>query len=497
MNKGLLICFLLIGCCVPYLGAQTFSSVLLDAETKQPIPYAAIVYGTEQGVITNENGEFNFTIDRNTQQLDSIYISCMGYIKKGYTHAQLKATEIFLNPGGFNLEGVELLGRGLTAEQIVQNMVDSIPVNYQQMPVKKKFFLRQSTFDELDEANVVLKSSTIADINEDTIEKLVNELPKKTEYHTETYGELYKWNNQVKLKILKATEMYDKEKQATYKGLNHSLQKILRKHVKEDSYFKIKTGPISTKFDLDTIIGRPELVDEINDSITTSIKMNYLASRENRLAQIERQVFGEKSRLEVIEKRKNYNFHKKETIEKDGERFYVITFEPQKNAKLKGKMFINTIDFALVRIEYENVKPLKGLNLLGIKYEEPRYEGVAEFEKMKNGKYELHFSSLKHNFYIKVRRPFKIAEKNKNAKGRRKQNEITIDLYLTAKSANTFEWVALETKGSSKSAFDMVPQRKLVEIIYSTQYDNSYWDGKTIISPTNVIEDFAILEKSN
>lgn len=480
---------------VSILKAQTFSSILLDGETNLPIPYAAIVFGKEQGVITNEEGQFTFTMDRDTKSLDSIYISCMGYLKKGFTKKQLQDSILYLQPGGFNLEGVELLGQGLTADQIVQYMVDSIPINYTQLPVRKKFFLRQSTFDELDEARIVLKSSTMPEVNEIVIEDMMRRLPKKSEYHTETYGELFKSGDRVKLKVLKATEMYDKQKQATYNGLNHALKKILRQHVRGDSYFKIKTGPISTKMDLDTIIGRPELAENPNDSAETSIQLNYLANREKRLAKIEGQVFGKKSRLEVIEKRKNYLFFKEKTIKKDGERFYVISFEPKKNGRLAGKMFINTINFALVRIEYQNIKPLKGLNLLGVRYNEPLYEGVAEFSKMKNGKYELHFSSLKHNFFVKVRRPFKVAEKNKNTKGRRKQNEITLDLYLTAKSVNTFEWVALESKGSSQSTFEKVPQRKLVEVVYRTQYDDSYWEGMTIVSPTTIIKDFAILGK--
>jgi len=494
MQKGILTLLILAGFLSKNLMAQTYSSQLLDSETQLPIPYAAIVYGKEQGVITNEEGQFTFTIDSDTRPLDSIYISCMGYLKKGFTKKHPLDSLTYLQPGGFNLKGVELLGQGLSAEQIIQQMVDSIPVNYPKLPVQKKFFLRQSTFDELNEAKMVLKSSTIPEINEIVIEDMIRQLPKKSEYHTETYGELFKSGNQVKLRVLKATEMYDKEKQATYSGLNHALKKILRQHVQEDSYFKIKTGPVSTKIDLDTIIGRPELVESPNDSTETSIKINYLSGRERRITEIERQVFGQKSRLEVIEKRKNYLFSKEETIQKDGEYFYVIHFAPKKSGKLTGKMFINTMDFALVRIEYQNSKPLKGLNLLGIKYNEPLYEGVAEFSKMKNGKYELHFSTLKHNFFVDVRRPFKVAEKNKNTKGRRKQNEITFDLYLTAKSVNTFEWVALESKGSSQSAFDMVPQRKLVEVVYRTQYDDSYWEGKTIVLPNSNLLDFTVIE---
>ena len=126
--------------CHMALHSQTFSSKLLDKETNQPIPYAAIVYGEEQGVISNEEGDFSFTIDRDTKVLDSIYISCMGYESKSFTQKDLSNNPIFLIPGGFQLTGVNLLGKGLTAREIVEKMVDSIPVNYNKMPVQKNSF---------------------------------------------------------------------------------------------------------------------------------------------------------------------------------------------------------------------------------------------------------------------------------------------------------------------------------------------------------------------
>lgn len=471
---------------------QTYSSKLLDAETQDPISFASIVYGQEQGVITNENGEFKFVIEKTTKSLDSIHISCMGYVDRRFSLKQLKDSILYLKPGGFELIGVDLMGKGLTANEIIDRMVESIPKNYNHMPVQKKFFLRQSTYDEIDEAKIKLKATTIPEIDDISIERIVDKFPKKTEYHTETYGNLYKAQGKVKLEVLKATEMYDKTKQATYRGINHDLLGLIKKYVREDSYFKIKTGPISTKMDLDTILGRPSL----DPQIETSIKTNYLTSRENRLNLIENQVFDANSRLEVIEKRKNYQFIKDKTFEKNGDRFYLIHFKPKNKARLKGTMFINAEDFALTRIEYENIMPIKPFKLLGVNYDEPKYQGVAEFAKMKNGKYELSFSTLKHNFFLNVKRPFKIAEKNKNVKGRRKQNEITLDLYLTAKSANIFEWVALETKGSSQGTFNKVPQRQIIEVKYNTEYDHNYWEDITIVSPSESIKEFAILEES-
>jgi len=63
--------------------AQTFSARVLDMETKQPIPYATVETGLNQGLITNEDGEFTFLLENIKQPQDSIFVSYMGYETKG------------------------------------------------------------------------------------------------------------------------------------------------------------------------------------------------------------------------------------------------------------------------------------------------------------------------------------------------------------------------------------------------------------------------------
>jgi len=87
MQKVLFKFLFLSGFAVQALIAQTFSATLLDAKSQLPVPYASIVYGKEQGVITNEEGLFSFTMTRDTKPLDSVYISCMGA-----TRAAIRAT---------------------------------------------------------------------------------------------------------------------------------------------------------------------------------------------------------------------------------------------------------------------------------------------------------------------------------------------------------------------------------------------------------------------
>ena len=52
-------------------------------ETKQSIPYATVETGLNQGLITNEDGEFTFLLENIKQPQDSIFVSYMGYETEG------------------------------------------------------------------------------------------------------------------------------------------------------------------------------------------------------------------------------------------------------------------------------------------------------------------------------------------------------------------------------------------------------------------------------
>lgn len=227
------------------------------------------------------------------------------------------------------------------------------------------------------------------------------------------------------------------------------------------------------------------------------LQRDFIAKRKERLGLIENQVFGKKSRLDVIRKSKRYVFQLQNTIKSEEDKGqYIISFSPKKYAALSGKLYINTDDFALTRIEYTNEKPVRPLKLLGIDYKETLYEGVAVYSKMKNGKYELTFSKLSHNQYLNAERPLKIVEKNKNTTGRRQQNEIVLELYYAAKNSHTFEWVAFERKGSSQTAFNKLPENLTGEISYRSKYEPNFWEGYTILEPNEAIESFEVIKNN-
>ena len=471
--------------------AQRYNAKIVDAQTSIPIPYVNLQYGKASGTITNEEGNFAFIIDSSVKRLDSVYISCLGYGRKGFTYNQILTDTIKLKPEAMELVGVDLFGTGLTGEEIIKKMKLLAPENYQSLPVQKRFFLRQSTTDSIFKAKLNLVSSSIPQINQFLLDSITKELPKTSKYYAETLGDMYKSGDNIKLLVNRGTELYNKENRATIDGLGNHLESIIKKHTKPDSYFKIKTGPISSKFNFN---GQASQSNETNKvELQGLVQRDLVTKRKERLMLIELQVFGNKSRLDVISKSYRYSFKLQRTIKnKEGINQYMITFSPKKSASFDGTLYINSDDFALTRIEYTNKKPIKPLKLLGIDYKETEYSGVAVFSKMKNGKYALAFSKLNQNESLKLARPLKIVEKNKNTKGRRQQNEVELELYYSATNTHTFEWIAFERKGSSQHTFDKIPEDIYGEISYLTKYEPNFWKDYTILEPNQALKAFEV-----
>ena len=84
--------------------AQSFSAKVIDEKTGEPIAYATIETGENQGMITNEEGDFTFHLDRIKQPKDSIYISYMGYETKGVLFEAQENLLVELTPKTFELK---------------------------------------------------------------------------------------------------------------------------------------------------------------------------------------------------------------------------------------------------------------------------------------------------------------------------------------------------------------------------------------------------------
>ena len=155
---------------------------------------------------------------------------------------------------------------------------------------------------------------------------------------------------------------------------------------------------------------------------------------------------------------------------------YVINCSPKKSDKFKGTLYINSEDFAVLRLDYENIKPLSKFKLLGISVSSYLEKGRMRFSKFDGKKYNLsYFQSTRANL-VSIKRPFKIIEKNKVVKGRNKQNQISAKLNFSTRSIYNKELQVFKIRKIDSKQYEEINEDNQVLPEYLKEFKTNFWD---------------------
>lgn len=497
-------------CVLNILNAQrTVTAKLIDSITQKPIPYATISLNDKYGVISNENGEFNMTIKKKVTSSDSLHISCLGYEKKLFPLETFNKPIVYLAPKIVDLDEVYISNKDYTADEIIQLVKDSIQSNYDFGYVKRKLFFRESNYAQINKSEFNIKRSTIPEINQKFVDSILADIPKNIDDHTEILAELYgKIGEQhpQKLEILKAAELIDRKNEVTFENYEKRFNDILRKYVKRDSYFKIKSGWFGGKEAIDSTFFETDSEKKEREQTDTFIeqrkkdelarKSGFLNFRKQHIHKFENHNFlSDDNKLNFLKKSNRYNFELLDYQFLDDAFVYKISFKPKRKAKFEGVIYVNTDDFAIVRADYKNVRDIKNFNLLGVSFKNYLREGTIIFQKNTNSKYVLKFMDETQGATFGVKRPLKIVEKNKNVRGRRKQNEVSGKLNFMINTLNKNEYIAFETSEISVDSFNSFNEKPEVTPTWLSAYDPNFWIDYNIIEPNEAIKGFKVIEE--
>lgn len=486
-------------------GAQTITSVVMDASTNSPIPYATVQLN-KRGVITNEEGRFSLQLDQGFKETDSLFISCIGYETVGKPLNRFTESTILMVPKAIELNPVIVSNRQYTGEDLIKEVKNHLQSNYDLGLTKKRLFFRDSYHQNLSKTDYTFKESTIDALNEKFLDSVLHTIPKKSSRYTEILGDFYgdfAKDNQ-KLTLIKASELYDKQEEVDLSALEEKFNEILRKNVKPDSYFKIKSGWFGTKVDAPDLLGE-ETDSEDAEALAKELeakkkkeedrKKNFAASKKKSLADIMNGLFFlEESKLNFINKSNRYQFTIVDFTYMGDQPIYLVDFEPKRSEDYKGRLYINADDFAVVRVDYHNVKSLKTFKLLGISLDQFLSKGKMIFSKNEEGRYQLQFLESESGAQIGIRRPLKIIELNKKVKGRNKQNELSLEIDMASTVTNKQQIVIFNTEGIGQQDFGAIEGHNKVLPTYMPSYDPEFWKGYNIMEPDQAIKEFTSKE---
>jgi hypothetical protein len=466
------------------LKAQSKKIKIIDSISFEPVPFATIFFSNNNGIISDEDGLFELIPEQYSKK-DSLFVSSMGFEPKQFSLDIFNDSIIRLVPKTISLKNVVVTNNQLSSNEIIDSVKLYIDKNYNFNITENKLFFRQEFNQELKKFKLNKFKSTIKDLTAESMDRMTDNLPKKSKNELESLSYYYVNSNidVPKIKLIKSRRTNDDNESDLSKSLGDKLEKSLRENLKSNSYFKIRSGWLPFSGDL-TFNGLWE-IDSTNQDQLNKLKEEEIKRKENfsigqkgRIQSVYlKSFFNPNSDLNFILKSKNYIFSESELTYLGNELVYVIECYPKRGDKYKGTIYVNSDDFAVVRIDYENIKPLSKFKLLGVSFSSNLEKGRMVFSKFENEKYSLSYYQNSRGNNISIKRPFKIIEKNKFVKGRKKQNQISAKLDFASSSIYNTELQVFRVRSIEETQFEEIDEKNQVLPIYLEEFKKDFWEG--------------------
>ncbi len=486
------------------INSQEISGIVIDSLNQKSISFATITSNFNKNTITNEEGSFRLFKDVSFIDEDSIYISSIGYNSLSVSVNKIDKLKIPLSPKIIALETVIVTNREkLSAIEIInkvnQNVKDVFDFDYK----NKKIFRRKTIMAEVERAEISIKKSSIKEFDQSFMDSIASTIPKKNNFYNEILSEFYGNRNpeNQKINILKSAELINKENEISFKTIQNKIQPIVDMRVKPDSYFKFKSGIFPIDIDLEGLDFMS--IDSTDNAQLEKIKNKKLDERKdfnlnnrNFIKDISNSYLdyeNKELKFEVFKKSRKFNFKFVEFSYLGYEPVYVIDYYPKSSkGKYRGRLFIHADDFALIRIDYQSIGLLRDFNLLGVFFRLEKRLVKRIFKKNDKGKYDLYFSENYYQSSFGLDRPLKIIEKNKNVRGRRKQNQLNMQINFTGNNRVKTEVIFIEINLLKVEDFKKFKEIDSDLPFKLNEYDPNFWKGYNIVEPSQILKEFKI-----
>jgi hypothetical protein len=428
--------------------AYTQHITVLDSISQEPIPFVH-VYDGNKGVIGSSKGTFYWQ----SNTADSISLSCMGYATKTVLVDQLKDS-LYMIPKAFTLAPIMVSNKTLTAKEIMAQVLENTPNNMDFGLSSSEVYVVVKGKDVVQKMDIEIKKSTIPELDQTFVDEIIQKVPREQEsvYYTQC-----KWLrdsgglNLHKLEVMQAANLKDSLSEATYTSMEETIDGVLKKRIKKDSYFKVKSGPlISVKID-----NEQEVDSTAQDSVSITPEdyakkqLGLLKHKGNTL------LFEEQNwALPFLDKPNKYTITNEGIVYDQRVPTYKLRFTSKKRKDYSGYLLVDVVDFGVHKISYHNNKHTFRIKLLGLFFEKRLNNRTYVFVKNQLGKYTLYNISEKLDAMMGIRRSFKIIEKNKIVKGRNRQNILSMDINYSGKTTTERDVYFNSFKPISKTAFD-------------------------------------------
>ncbi|TYA58873.1 carboxypeptidase-like regulatory domain-containing protein [Formosa maritima] len=467
---------------------QVSGKVLTKAN--EPIPFATIQIGENYGVITNEEGNFSI-VTEGFKPSDSVYISCLGFEKKGLLLNEFTSKEYKLSEQINELYEVYLTNKPLTIDSIMYYVNRNLKKNYKNSLVQYDIFSRRTEYIvgkdadfEIDKSSGFKKKQLEA-FNKDFDDLEQSLINNKSKQYTDFVGVLsIKNNEEAKLEVEKAIRLLDERNNQSVEMLAEKGKDIILKHLNEDKVYTVKSG----LFKMSDSVSLKENNSKMEDTFNS---MKFIRKMVHTM--VENHGFSSKTILDFITDTKKYEYEIKDVTFIGSEMVYVIEYAPRRgSADFQGTFYVSNETFAILKADYQFAKGRIGekLNLkllLGVKYIEQNKKGFVIYKKHADGYYYPNYMTDQLDRYFYVDRPIKFKDNNSSEK-------VAFEFKVEGIFKEKNEILIMAEKDITATEFNAIKEKRKIDYETLKAFDPDYWKEYNVLEPLKEMKEFKVEE---
>lgn len=452
------------------------------------LPYASIyLIQQERGAISNEDGFFTISIEE-SKPTDSIRFQYLGYQERVLSIQQLLAQpQVVLNEKINTLAEVLVYGDPPNPRSVIKQVEKNLEKNYPRPVLYRELFVRERYKQNISHLDLDHKKSSISSLDDAFFTELERKIPRKSLWYTDFLGECYERYEDDKRKLkLKPTKVVAlAQEDLTELEEMEKIFEDLANETAKDEYWKVRTGILSQKLDVE-----PDTASagSVPDTEGTQ-KLSYYNSRlRSQLNFIELE---DEKEWEFLYNTGKYNYTMIGGSRMGDENVYIIDFEPSGSGDFKGRLYVSTSTYALLRADYSYAPGKLGtdIQLFGVGYTKNAFEASITFSKANNG-YQLKYFSKREGVKISFDRKLTLMKKRERFLFDKELEEIKVKLDVVLTENNSIEVLVIDQKDLTIDQYNAVKEPERMKVIYVDQFRNDLWKGYSIIEPTQSMKDF-------
>jgi len=476
----------------PAQNSKLVKGLLLDSKTQEALPYSNIVVLHKYfGTVSNESGYFS--LDTTSLSMDdSVSFQYIGYKTKVLLLNELtKKDTIYLTEELISLSEAFVFGNPLDPKTIIKRVIENKDKNYPKRTTKAQTFIRWRNISDIEKATLNVKKNSIKELDEASLQNAAAKLPRHNTSYTDFLGDLYfSSSKDDSLKIAPTrTVSLEREEITELEQMSQVFEKLFKKS-SEEEYWKVKSGILSQKLDIDDPVDEAE-----NDSTSKETSEKGMTNTNGYSKFIDYKLsyslMNDKDQWEFLYKTGKYEYSLVGGTKVGGEDVYIIDFTPKSSGLFEGRVYISISTYALIRADYAfaSGKTGRDFHMFGVGYSMNFFSGSIFFEK-KDDKYCLKYFSLKTGQDFSVERKVSLIKKRKRFLFDKKLKEIKVGLNFEVISEESTEVLILNDNPISHQQYSDFEQKEKMKIIYVDHFDENLWKGYPSIEPTKRMREY-------